>query len=98
MATNAYRSQEASDRQTNREIPKATTTTAALATQRNSDTDGRCETCGAWVDPEAVRVIGTDGTVPVCGACYHGRTEQTATSTTAAVRLHRRDKRAGGDA
>jgi len=30
-------------------------------------TGPHCENCGARVDPQVVRVCGTDGTVPVCG-------------------------------
>ncbi|RLM53166.1 hypothetical protein DVK02_14845 [Halobellus sp. Atlit-31R] len=84
---------------TERDIPKATSTDAATAAERNSQrpTGPHCENCGSKVPRKVARVMGTDGTTPVCKHCVAKRSGDgnDVNTTTRAVWRYRR-RQAGG--
>lgn len=50
---------------------------------------GACETCGGHVDPGTLRVVGENGSVPVCKRCYLPSGGDPFKSTATAVQQYR---------
>lgn len=80
---------------TDREIPKATGTDAVTAAERNAHRAAgpHCRNCGRAVSKHVARVMGTDGTVPVCKHCATTRSgdgNDVQTTTRAVWRYRRR--------
>lgn len=80
-----------------RQIPRATARDWRDAHTRNDNSDhgAECANCGSRVDPEVARVMGTDGTVPVCKQCAGSRSTELR-STVVAVQRYRRQLYDGG--
>lgn len=83
---------------TRREIPRATTVSAADVEARNDIRERvgpHCRRCGSAVPARVVRVIGDDGSLPVCKHCVDTRDSQEIRTHTRAVWMFRRQEIGG---